>query len=96
MKPWLLEVYIFKSKEDEIKDNDNNFLMLSDLIQKIEGENSFNLSRNVNRGLNSLKRFGDLSAHNRRFNARSSHIEEIRTELGLISTELLQISGLKN
>ena len=92
----IIEVYIFQNREAEIKDDDNNFLMLSDLIQKIQTGNTFHLSRNVNTGLNSIKRLGDLSAHNRRFNAHSSHIEQIRTDIGLISTELLQISGLKN
>ncbi len=92
----IIEVYISKNREDEIKDSDNNFFMFSGLIQKIEEESSFNLSRNVNRGLNNIKRFGDLSAHNRRFNARSSDIEEIRTDLRLISTELLLVSGLMN
>jgi len=92
----IIEVYISKHREDEIKDSDNNFYMLSNLIDKILINHSFNLSRNVKKGLKSIKRLGDLSAHNLRFNARSSDIEEIRTDLRLISTELLQIGGLKN
>lgn len=91
----IIEVYEHKQDECKIKGVDDNYLMLSGLISKVESENIFTPSRNLISGLKTVKRLGDLSAHNRRFNARNTDIEQIRTDLRVTSEELLQLSGLK-
>ena len=56
-----------------------NFMMFSGLLAHLEADTKINLSRNAKAGLKAFKRLGDLSAHNRRFNAELD--DESHTEL---------------
>ena len=91
----IIEVYEHKGIENKIKGADSNYFMLSGLVSKVENEDVFTPSRNLISGLKAFKRLGDLSAHNRRFNARNTDIDQIRTDLRVTSEELLQLSDLK-
>jgi len=46
--------------------------------------------------LNAFKKLGDLSAHNRRFNADSDDIDRVRGKLRVAAEELLDIANLKS
>src|SRR5206468_1835173 len=66
----IIEVYEAAGRADELKGADSHFIMFAGLLAKLEKDKAFNLGRNSLQGLRDFKALGDLSAHNRRFNAR--------------------------
>lgn len=64
-----------------IKDPNGVFLYLSDLIPKYLESDKWNPSRNIGNSLKAVKKYGDLSAHNRRFMAKRSDIDSFKFEL---------------
>lgn len=94
----LLETLIIESYEennhaDEIKDSDGNFFMFSGLLNHLENKKHIQLGRNALRGLKDFKKLGDLSAHNRRFNARKVDIDKIHHGLRVACEELLYLAN---
>jgi hypothetical protein len=90
----IIEVYEHVGRAVDIKGNDGHFFMFADLLRTISKDAAFNISRNAQRGLEDFKKLGDLSAHNRRFNAHKSDIEQIQSGLRISSEELLHLAGL--
>jgi len=90
----IIEVYEHVGRAADIKGNDGHFFMFADLLRTISKDTAFNISRNAQRGLEDFKKLGDLSAHNRRFNAHKSDIEQIQNGLRVSSEELLHLAGL--
>lgn len=88
----LIELYESVGRADEIK-ADGNYRMFGDLL-KIFEKDTFHISRNARRGLQDFKVIGDLSAHNRRYNARKEDIDRIRDGLRVASEELLHLATL--
>jgi hypothetical protein len=91
----IVEVYESKGRALDIKAADGNFLMLSGLLDRLEKDSSIHVSRNGLAGLKAFKTLGDLSAHNRRFNARQSDIERIRDGLRVSVEELVHLASFK-
>lgn len=87
----IIEVYESQGRSIEIKDNDGNFLMFSGLLKYLEKDAKINISRNCLSGLKKFKKLGDLSAHNRRFNAGKNDIDRIRDEIRIASQELINL-----
>lgn len=87
----IIELFEKKGIESEIKNSNDDYLYLSDLIAKLLSNHSrqWNLSRNLRNGIGSIKRYGDLSAHNRRYLARKSDVDNIKDEIRIIIEELL-------
>lgn len=90
----IIEVYEHCGRAAEIKGSDGNFLMLSGLACYFEKDKAFNVGRNGMKGLRDFKSLGDLSAHNRRFNARKEDIDRVRDGLRVIVEELLYLAKL--
>ena len=90
----IIEVYEAESESARIKGPDGQFLMFAGLLNVLEKDPKFSLSRNGLVGLRGFKALGDLSAHNRRFNARRSDIERIRDGLRVAVEELVHLAGL--
>lgn len=92
----LLETLIIESYESagisgDLKTADDNFMMFSGLLGKIKKDNALGMSRNCIKALKDFKKLGDLSAHNRRFNARQNDIDRIRDDIRIASEELLHL-----
>ena len=87
----IIEIYESQDRSSEIKGNDDNFLMFSGLLNYVEKDAKINISRNCLSGLKKFKKLGDLSAHNRRFNAGKNDIDRIRDDLRIASQELINI-----
>ncbi len=90
----LLETLIIESFErfgidSTIKDSNGDFLYLSNLIPKYLESEKWNTSRNLNKNILKIKKYGDLSAHNRRFQARKSDIDEFKFELRQVLQEII-------
>lgn len=92
----LIEAYEAIGKAATLKDNQDHFLMFSGLLAIIEKDNEIGLSRSAIKGLKDFKALGDLSAHNRRFNARQDDVDRVRDGLRIASEELLKIAHLVN
>jgi hypothetical protein len=89
----LIEIYEHAGRATEIKDK-GHYLGLAELVTFIENDTQITLSRLSMKALKDFKRLGDLSAHNRRYNARASDIEPLRDGLRLVTEEMLHIAGL--
>ena len=73
----IIEAYEGKKIDHKIKNNNGDFLPLDKLIDEACKEAALNLSRDTKRILPKIKNLGDRSAHNRRFNANRSSIEQL-------------------
>jgi hypothetical protein len=71
----IIEMYERAGRATDIKGSDDQFMMLNGLITFIEADSTVHLGRNAAKGLKDYKQLGDLSAHNRRFNARRNDID---------------------
>jgi hypothetical protein len=96
----LLETLIIECFEkyqisDKIKNIQDEFLYLKDLIDKTLLEKSWNLGRNTKKALPKLKDIGDKSAHSRRFNAQLNDIKDLIPEIRLVVQELVYLAQLK-
>jgi len=92
----IIEVYEAKGLDHKIKDPaDGTFKMLEGLIAVIKNETAFNVDRNSKKGLDQIKKLGDLSAHNRRYNANRDAIDDIKSDLRVIVGELLTLAGMR-
>lgn len=89
----IIEVYEELDRADEIKDDGGCFLMFSALSDQIHKDGIVHLGRNTVNALKDFKRLGGLSAHNRRFNARKSDIDQIKNGLRISCEELLHLAG---
>ena len=86
----VIEAYIAKNKEAEIKKTDGNFYSLSRLIDEACSGKDLNLSRDTKDILRKLKKLGDRSAHNRRFVAKRTYIESLFDDLYLDMQTLIE------
>ncbi len=90
----IIEAYERGGRAQEIKGSDGNFLMFAGLLSYFERDQAFHPSRNALIALREFKTLGDLSAHNRRFNARADDIDRIRDGLRVAVEELVHMAGL--
>ena len=96
----LLETLIIECFEkyqisDKIKNTQDEFLYLKDLIDKTLLEKSWNLGRNTKKALPKLKDIGDKSAHSRRFNAQLNDIKDLIPEIRIVIQELVYLAQFK-
>ncbi|MCW5622278.1 MAG: hypothetical protein KIS79_14320 [Burkholderiales bacterium] len=91
----LIEVYEHAGRAAEIKGADGHFLTLNGLASYFEQDGRFSPSRNALQGLRDFKKLGDLSAHNRRFNARREDIDRVRDGLRVAVEELAHLAGFR-
>jgi len=87
----IIELYEKNKLEEKIQDSDGNYFMLKRLITSFQNEKVLKkvMSRNINEYLPKIKASGDLSAHNRKFNARKPDIDLLRTEFRVVFEELV-------
>jgi hypothetical protein len=91
----IIEVFESKGMASRIKTTSGDYLYLRDLIERILAEPAWTLGRKTKAALPRLKDVGDLSAHNRRYNALRSDIDKVKDDLRVVSEELLNIAGLR-
>jgi hypothetical protein len=93
----IIELFERYNIQDRIKDTSGNYFYLSDLITKlIDNKMTWAISRNSISALPTIKGLGDMSAHNRRFNARKSDIDNIKTNIRTVIEELVNLIDYKN
>lgn len=91
----IIETFEKYSLESLIKGKDGHFLFLGELLPIFINEKKWNLSRNAKESLPSIKKYGDLSAHNRRFTAAKHDLDNIREDLRIIIEEIVGLIDYK-
>ncbi len=91
----IIEVYEKENRSNEIRDG-RHFISLADLITTLEKDSSIFVSKPAMNALRAFKALGDLSAHNRHYNARIGDLEPQRAGIRLVVEELLYRSGLNS
>ena len=88
----IIELFERHSIKDQIQDANGNYLFCADLIDKLLSEKKrWTIGRNSVKVLPEIKSKGDLSAHNRRFNATKPDIDTIKYGLRIIVEELVHL-----
>lgn len=87
----IIETYEKHEISNEIKDNDGNFFMLGQLVDNYLISKKWNLGRTTKQFLPTIKKLADTSAHNRRFLAKKTDIDNFKNELRIIVEEILHI-----
>ena len=91
----IIEVYEKESRSNEIRDG-RHFIGLADLIATLEKDSLIFVNKPAMNALKAFKVLGDLSAHNRHYNARVGDLEPQRAGIRLVVEELLYRSGLNS
>jgi hypothetical protein len=91
----IIEVFEHHRLANKIMNSSGDFLPLSELVEKILDEPSWNLGRATKHALPKLKAIGDMSAHSRRYTAHRQDIEKVFDDLRVVVQELVYLAGLK-
>lgn len=91
----IIEAFEAHQLQSKIKDLNDDYLMLRDLIERTTNEGSWTLGRNAKKSLPKLKEVGDKSAHSRRFIAHREDIDGVLGDLRVVVQELLFLARLK-
>jgi len=92
----IIEVFERHGLSSKIKGPNNNFFYLSDLIDTLLIETTWNVGRNARQSIPSLKKMGDQSAHNRRYFVQQTEIEKVKDDLRIVLEELLHLIDYPN
>jgi hypothetical protein len=91
----IIECFEEKKIASKIQNSAGDFFYLSDLIDKMLQETSWNLGRNTKQALPRLKSLGDKSAHSRRYNAHREDVDKLSTDFRDVCQELLYLAKLR-
>jgi len=94
----IIESYEFLKREQEIKDESGEFLMLRDLVERACGEGlhqGLGIGRDSKRALKDARDIGNWSAHARRFSANPHDLTKFQSGIRLLVEELISISNLQ-
>lgn len=89
----IIEVYEKHGRAQDIREG-GQYIGLSEMVGRLEGDHSMSLSKPAMQTLKGFKAIGDLSAHNRHWNARHGDIEPHRTGFRQVVEELLYRAGM--
>ena len=89
----IIAVFEAKGEAAAIK-KDENFLMLSGLVDAILARTDWNLGRETKASLPHLKSLGDRSAHNRHYMARKADVDKVLPGLRVTVEDLLHHANL--
>lgn len=87
----IIELYESKNLETKIKNGNNDYLQLSELIKAASNESSWKFSKIVKENLPKIKLLADSSVHSKRFKARKPDIETMKTEVRISFEEIIKL-----
>jgi hypothetical protein len=93
MESLIVEIYIHQGREAEIKHN-NQFLVLENLIGRVQADPKITLSRGVPKTMADIKGLGDTAAHNRVYITNQVDIDDLKSKFRAMIKELLVQSGI--
>ena len=86
----IIGVYIDKQIEDKIK-NGEEFLQLSEIIEKACKESCLELSRDNKRILRDIAKLGNTAAHNRVINLKREYLERRIVDIQILVQHFMEI-----
>lgn len=90
----IIEAYEARGIAANIKNKNDEYVMLTEMIDKAMTESSWTLSRVTKKALPGLRDLGHQSAHGRRFTAQKSDIDRERGGVRAAVEEFLHLAGL--
>lgn len=88
----IIELFEKRDIADRIKNSQGNYMFCGDLIDEMLKEKKlWTIGRNTVQALPAIKTKGDLRAHNRRFNAKKSDIDQLKDGLRITIEELIHL-----
>lgn len=90
----IIEAFETHKLDSKIKNNQGDFIQLTDLVNAAISETAWNLSRNAKKALPLLRDVGHISAHSRRFTAQKNDIEKLVPHCRIALEEFLHLAGL--
>lgn len=88
----IIELFERHNINERIKDANGNYQFCGDLIDKLLSEKkTWTIGRNSKQALPEIKAKGDLSAHNRLYNATKSDVDSIKLGLRIFLEELMHL-----
>lgn len=92
----IIECFERHGNAQDIMDSNGNFKYLSDLIPLFLLSTHWSASRNLEKNIKAIKKYGDLSAHNRRFFAKRKDIDDFKFEMRQCLQEIILIIDYTN
>ncbi len=92
----IIEAYEHLNRPSDIADSNGHYFMLGELVGIALGQKGLSLGREAKTALQEIKKLGDRSAHNRRFNAVKADLDLIRSGTRVSSEELINIAALRH
>jgi hypothetical protein len=89
----IIELYHQRGWIADIRDPDGSFFKLQKLVDKVCGDGRIGLGKNAKRGLQEVKKFGDIAAHDHRVKVRKSDLEPHRIDLRLACERLVFVTN---
>lgn len=87
----IIELFESKGIESLIRTPKGDYFQLADLIKAAVSETSWKLSKIVRENLPKIKLLADSSVHSKRFKARKSDIDPMKTDLRIVFEELITL-----
>lgn len=87
----IIELFESKRLESKIRNQNGDFFQLADLIKASISEPSWKFSKIVKENLPKIKLLADSSVHSKRFKARRSDIDPIKTDIRIAFEEILTL-----
>lgn len=87
----IIELFERHGLESQIKNGNGGYFFLSDLISRMVGEKSWHLTKIVREDILKVKKLADSSVHSKRFSARKTDIDNLKTEIRIILQELVNL-----
>lgn len=85
----IIELFERHGLEGKIKNTNGGYYFLSDLITKLIAENKWHLTKVVREDIPKIKKLADSSVHSKRFSAKKTDIDNMKTEIRIILQELV-------
>jgi hypothetical protein len=92
----IVEAFEANHMDSRIKDGGGEFFQLTELVNAALNEPSWNLTRTTKKALPKLRNVGHLSAHSRRYNARTPELNALAPEVRVVIEEFLNLANLLN
>ena len=88
----IIEAYLDKGHDDQIRDGDGNLKMMNGLISALKSGQAFKLSRNAPKYLEDLKTLGDTAARSRNYITKQKDIEDFAQKFRILIDELKSLA----
>lgn len=91
----LVEAFVRASKEELIQNETGDWLTLEGIIAVAEKPTSLGLTRTARNALATIKKTGDLCAHDRHFIAKKQHLARQQMDIDAATQGLLAVCGFR-